>query len=279
MFCRRKHRMRFASGCESAVRRARQYRDARRHDCELKHLHSARSRTAKWDSPACAAGLHPTHATSRAPRKDPPVARAPSTTCKTHRAVLLSVACARNSCLSPGRRMASRRNVNVFGNKGYEDRYSASVARAEALLDATASYGRFVNDEAFSEGGSRDFSDMTSPAPSEGTMSRAEDASPLPGGDAGEERARKPATLVPPPRRVKTSEDARAGSSLARTCGCSTPFRGYSSLLSYVVGFGWLFDAIGSTPENAANMRIRRSMSSRIAVEALQDNDDDDDEQ
>ena len=178
--------------------------------------------------------------------------------------------------------MAARRNVNLFG-KGYEDRYSASVARAEALLDSTASYGRFVNDDAYSEGGaggSRDFSDMTSPAPSEGIMSRAEDASLLPGGDAAEERARKPATLVPPPRRVKTSEDARMGSSLARTCGCSTPFRGYSSVLSYVVGFGWLFEAIGSTPEtSAANMRIRRSMSSRIAVEALQDNDDDDDDE
>ena len=171
--------------------------------------------------------------------------------------------------------MATGRNVFA---KGYEDRYSASVARAEALLDTTASYGRFVNDEALSEGGggSRDFSDMTSPAPSEGTMSRAEDASPLPGGEAGEERARKPATLVPPPRRVKTSEDARLGSSLARSCGCSTPFKGYSSVLSYVLGLGWL---LGGAPEPASQTRFRRSMSSRIAVEALEDNEEDDDDE
>ena len=175
--------------------------------------------------------------------------------------------------------MASARQRNVFG-RGYEDRYSASVARAETLLDSTASYGRFLNDDANSEGGaggSRNFSDMTSPAPSEGTMSRLEDASPVPGDNAGEERARKPAVLAPPPRRVKTSEDAR--SSLARSCGCSTPFRGYSSVVSYVVGFGWLFDALGSISGPAPdNLRIRRSMSSRIAVEALQDNDDDDDD-
>ena len=110
-------------------------------------------------------------------------------------------------------------------------------------------------------------------------MSRAEDASPLPGG-ASEERPRKPATLVPPPRRVKTSEDARLGSTLARTCGCSTPFRGYTSVLSYVLGLGWLLEAIGSgATETASNTRIRRSMSSRIAVEALQDNDDDDEDE
>jgi hypothetical protein len=100
-----------------------------------------------------------------------------------------------------------------------------------------------------------------------------------PGGRAAAGAPNARPELAPPPRRVKTSEDARLGATLARNCGCGTPFRGYSSVFSYVLGAGWLWDALGSSATTgAANTRIRRSMSSRIAVEALQDDNDDDDE-
>ena len=118
---------------------------------------------------------------------------------------------------------------------------------------------------------------------SEGTMSRAdvteEAHAYAPGGRQGDGAAptARPA-LAPPPRRVKTSEDARLGQSLARSCGCAAPFRGYSSVFTYVISGGWVWEALGSSGnEGAANTRIRRSMSSRIAVEALQDNEEDED--
>jgi hypothetical protein len=88
------------------------------------------------------------------------------------------------------------------------------------------------------------------------------------------------AAAQPPPRRVHTSEDAgrlRAGGAQAsRGCGgCGVPFRGYHSLFAYVVGFGWIRDALAGPPgANAtANLRMRRSMSSRIAIEAQQADD------
>lgn len=158
-------------------------------------------------------------------------------------------------------------------------RYSASIARAENLLDSSPSYGRFVNDTDTVDGRTDDdFSDsMASPVPSERAMSRAAEPSPQSaGGNAAEGAPRNAskAPLVPPPRRVKTSEDARLGALVARSCGCGAPFRGYSSVFTYVIGGGWLLEAVGAN-EPAPAQRIRRSMSSRIAVDALQDNDDD----
>ena len=171
-------------------------------------------------------------------------------------------------------------------------RYSASVARAENLLDESPSYGRFVNDT-YSDGHrTADFSDsLASPVPSEGTMSRGvpeedDEAQPGPNAPGGQAAGGSPngrAPLAPPPRRVKTSEDARLGATLARSCGCGTAgFRGYSSIFTYIVGGGWVWEALGSGSDNNAgtaktNVRIRRSMSSRIAVEALQDNEDEED--
>ena len=78
---------------------------------------------------------------------------------------------------------------------------------------------------------------------------------------------------------MKTSEDAAklAAGGAARSCGgCAAPFRNYSSVLSYLLGFGWLLDAVGANAPagEAPQLRIRRSMSSRIAVDAGNDDQD-----
>jgi hypothetical protein len=77
---------------------------------------------------------------------------------------------------------------------------------------------------------------------------------------------------------VHTSEDAsrRRLADTVRSCGCGAPFRGYSSVFTYMVGFGWLLDAVGAnTPAAGVERRIRRSMSSRIAVDASNPTPDD----
>ena len=58
-----------------------------------------------------------------------------------------------------------------------------------------------------------------------------------------------------------------------RNCGCGAPFRNYSSVFTYVVGFGWLLDVLGANQAPPENFRIRRSMSSRIAVNAGNEED------
>lgn len=119
---------------------------------------------------------------------------------------------------------------------------------------------------------------------SRGAPEEDDEAQPGPNAPGGQAAGGSPngrAPLAPPPRRVKTSEDARLGATLARSCGCAagTGFRGYSSIFTYIVGGGWVWEALGSGSDStaAANVRIRRSMSSRIAVEALQDNEDEED--
>jgi hypothetical protein len=136
------------------------------------------------------------------------------------------------------------------------------VAGAQAVLDGSPSFGAAsgFDDVSFNEGASEG---ALSPSTSVGNMSRAAER------------------LQPPPRRVHTSDDAarqQLRAAAPRACGgCGgAPFRGYRSVFTYLVGFGWLLDAVGANGPPVDSVRIRRSMSSRIAVDSANPTPDDD---
>jgi len=166
---------------------------------------------------------------------------------------------------------------------GYEDRYSASIAGAEAVLASAPSWGGSVDSVQW--GTPRDLSPLPAAEHGAGTWDPAAAASPprkplqarRPPNSIAPAFAHLPLRSQPPPPKVYTSEDAvRAKvSATVRNCCDAVPRLGLGAVLAS------LYTSITETllgPTSARPPSLRRSMSSRIANEPPPPDEDDEDE-